>query len=135
MRGRDRLSARNQIESCHDARKAWHSLRTAGTRQEPELDFRQTHLGTLQRAAVMTRQRDFESTPQRRAMQGGNDRLCRVFDFIEEIRQEGFCRRLAKLGYVGASDKCAPGANDEHGLRGIGLRRAHGIEKALAYGL
>src|SRR5690606_16496511 len=64
-----------------DAEHAHHAGDAAATGQQAQLHFRQTELGfrVVDGHAVMTRQRDFQATTERGAVQCGDDRLAEGF--------------------------------------------------------
>ncbi len=73
--------------------------------------------------------------PSAVAVNGGNDRLGRIFHRHQHLLQAGRLRRLAELGDIGAGDEGAAAAGQHDRLdAGIGNRFLHAIEDTAAYG-
>ena len=130
----DRIAADDHLDREFGADRAREPLGTAGTRQQAELHFGQAELGFLGRDAIVACQSDFKTAAERRAVNGGNDRLRRVLHQDKHFRETWGLRRLAEFGDVGAGDEgaaCA-GQHDRLNFR-VRNRALHAFEDAAAY--
>ena len=109
-------------------------LRAAGAGDQAELDLRQAELRRRHGDAVMADQRDLEAAAERRAVDGGDDRLRRVLDRALRLRQADAAERLAEFGDVGAGDEGAAAADQHDRLdRGIDLGLLDAVADALPH--
>lgn len=112
---RHRIAVNDDLQRRCDADEARQALRTPGPRDKAEFHFRQTNLGARHSHAEMARQRDFETTPQRRAVDRGKHRLLRVFDPLRNLRQPGLDKWFAEFAYVRAGKKRTARAQKHNG--------------------
>ena len=132
----DRIAGKNHVECGLDADHARHALRAAGTGQQAELHFGQADLGVLARNAVVTTQRDFQTTAQGGAVNDRDAWLAAVLDAVDDVRQARRLRRFAEFLDVRAGDKGIALADQRHGQHlGIGVGRLEGLLQALAHRL
>ena len=106
--GVERRARQNNVERILDAAQPRQTLRAAGAGNEPELDFRQAELCRRHRNAIMARQRHFEAAAERRAVNGGDNRLGVVFERILDFGNRRALRRLAELGMSAPAMKVRP---------------------------
>lgn len=102
---RHRIAVNNDLQRRCDADEARQALRTPGPRNKAEFHFRQTNLGARHGHAEVARQRDFEATPKRRAVDRGKHRLWCVFDLLRDLPQSRLRVRFAEFAYVRAGKK------------------------------
>ena len=82
--------------------QARQALRAAGAGNEPELDLRQAEFRRRDRNPVMAHQRHFETAAERRAVDGGDDRLRAAFEGVLEFG------KVAPFGGLPNSEISAP---------------------------
>ena len=111
-----RIARDDDIERGLHADQPRQTLRTAGARENAELDLGQADLSGSDRHAVVTRERDLEPAAERGAMQRGHDRLFARFDGVNRRLQRRLERRLAELGDVGAGHESAARAQQDRGF-------------------
>ena len=131
----DRIAADDHLDREFRTDRARQALGAAGARQQAEFDLGQAEPCVLGRDAEMAGERDLEAAAERRAVNGGNDRLRRVLHRAQHLVQARRHRRLAEFGDVGAGDKgaAAAGQNDRLHFR-IGDRALDAFENAAADG-
>src|SRR3546814_9017962 len=80
---------------------AGEAVRTAGAGDQPELDLVQAQPGARRRDPIMSGERDFEPTAQRRAVQRGDNRLRTRLDRVASLRQRWRLAGLRSRAHVG----------------------------------
>ena len=133
--GADRIAADDHLDREFRTDRARQALGAAGPRQQAELHFGKAELGLLGRDAKVACQSDFETTAERGAVNGGNDRLRRILHQRQHFDEPGRLRRLAEFSDVGAGDEGAAAAGQDDRLHfRIGDRALHGFENTAAHG-
>ena len=127
-------AAEHQLHGGAQTHQTGRALRATRTWQQAKLNFGQTQTGIAQGQPVVGGHGDFQPPAQRRAVDGGNDRLVAGFDAVAHLGQAGWQRWFAKFADVRASDEGATGAHDQHSayLR-VGLRLLHGLKQTPAH--
>jgi len=122
--GRKVAAAGNHVERRFDADQTRRALGAAGSRNDPERDFRQAAAPAWNHGPVVTSQRHFQAAAKRGSMQHGQDRFFNCVELIDDIGQGGRLGRLSKLANIGSGDKRSPGADQRYHLHivvGAGL--------------
>ena len=127
----DWLTTDNHVQCGLDPERTRQALRTAGTRQQAQLDLGQRHATPRRGNTVMTTQGQFQPAAHADRVNGGNDRFARIFNRQNDAQQVGFLqgRGAAKLLDVGAARERFARAGDDnrfHGPIGIGLGQTIG---------
>ena len=103
--GRNRFAARNHGNSVGDWNKAWQAHCATSTGNKSQINFWQAELRTTFRNPVMTAKGDFQPTPQRMAMNGGNDWFGGGLQPFDHIGQNRVFGRLAKFTDIGTGNE------------------------------
>jgi len=128
-------AAEHQVQRGLCADQAGCALRATGARQQAQLHFGQAQLGVCRGDARVGRQGHLQATAQRRAVDGGHDRLVAGLDGVADLGQPRVFRGLAELADVGAGDEGPAFAHDDDGVHGrVGLSQAQALHQALAHG-
>jgi hypothetical protein len=85
--GRQRLAGEHDVDGPFDADEPRQTLRAAGTRQQTELDLRQSHFRGRGGDAVMAAHREFQSPAERDSLDGRDHRLRHVVQKRGQRRQ------------------------------------------------
>ena len=78
----NRTPARDQLERGLDTREPRCSLRTACSRQQPEVDLGEADFRPFHSDAIVSAERDFETAAKRRAVQCRDDELAGCLDLV-----------------------------------------------------
>ncbi len=114
---------------------AGEALRSTGTGEEAEVDFRQAALGTGYGNAVVGAEGDFKTTAEGGAVDGRDHRLVGVFhhglDLVQALRRG---RRTAELGDVSTRNERSTGTDQHDRLDArIGPGGFEGVVETVAY--
>ncbi len=132
--GRHVLSARHHLQCLLNTGDAGQTLRSACTRKQADVHFRQTAFRARHGDAVMRAQRHFQTAAQRRAVDRSDNGLRRLLYFFLHVEQAGAFHLAAEFGDVGAGDERLALADQHDGFDGwIGLRLLKALEQPVAH--
>src|SRR5262249_53572307 len=116
--------------------EARQALRPARARKEAELHFGQAALRGRRRDAVVAAERDFETAPEGRAVDGPDDGLRARVVGVDDRTEDRLLRRLAELGDVRPCDeRAALACEDDRFDARVGERLGETIREPLANGV
>ena len=130
------LAAHDHLQRLGHPDEARQPLRPAGTGEDAELDLGQPALGAAHRDAVVAAERELEPTAERRAVEGGDNRLRASVVELDHVGERRSLGGLAELGDVGARDERATLPDEHDGLDlGVGEGLRVGVDQPLAHRL
>ena len=130
------LATGHHVERVFHTDLPWQPLGAARSRQQPQLDLRQTQFRTARRYPVVTAQRGFQAATQRGAVNCSDRQFTEFIQLRENFPQRWALRRFAEFRDIGAGDKCPPGAVNNYCLdRSVTTRISKTIANAFAHGL
>ena len=135
--GRDRRAFEHELQRRARADQSRQALRSAGARQESELDLRQAELCAGRRDAVVARQRKLEAAAEAVAVDGRDVDLCARLDRGDDVTYRYRVRRELRIEVVdvGAGAEEPVGAGQDDRLdRSVGMRRLDCREQPRAIG-
>ena len=106
--GRHELTAQDRLERRLDADHPRQPLGAAGTRQQTELDLRQTEAGAAVADPVVAAERQFQAAAEGGAVDRRHHRLRAVLELGDHLAQVRVLRRLAELADIRAGAETAP---------------------------
>jgi len=112
----DRVAGDDHLERLFGSDQARQALGAAGAGQEPELDLGQADARPGNGNAEMAGKRHLEPAAEGRPVKCRYHRLWHRLDHRDDLGEARRLRRLAEFGDVGAGEKGASGAGDDHGL-------------------
>ncbi len=121
----DRIAHRAHLDSLRHTGQPRQTLRPSGTRDNSKLNFRLANLRRRNSHAIVARHGRFESTTQRRAVNGRDNGLRAIFHAIQNAHEAGPALSIAtgsdlsKLANIGAGDESAPAANQHDGFHRV----------------
>ena len=125
----DRVAGDDDLQRCLRADQARQALGAARPRHKAALHFRQAQIRICHRHTRMARKRHFQTTAERRAMNGGHRKAGEAFKLLKHFGEGGRHTWLAEFGHLGARAEHAPGADNHHCLGAGGARGLHAIIK------
>jgi hypothetical protein len=120
LAGGNRIAAHDHAHRLVNADQARQAQRSAGARNDAELDLREPEPGLRHGNAIVTSERHFEAAAERGAMQRGDHRFVGRIERAGDVDALRWRTRLVEFRDVGARDEGAPRAGD-HDRRDRGI--------------